>query len=328
LADLITALLKIENLNVDLNSSQGTISAVNDLSFSVYPRETICIAGESGAGKTMTILAILGLLPSNLVQCSGKILYRGQDLLTLPPLERRKLCGKEIGVVFQDPTNALNPVMKIGDQISELYLLDKKMSKNEAMQASLEILFRVGIPQPQRIVKQYPFQLSGGMQQRVLIAMAISRNPALLIADEPTTELDATLQAQIVELLFDLQDEMGLTMLWVTHDLSLAARISDRTLILYAGKAMEVAPTEVLLESPHHPYTKGLLACMPQFAMQYSHKLMPIKGMAQAACSKTQCVFYPRCDVSKPCCRLAQPPMKTIADQHQAACWMHTNQVG
>jgi oligopeptide/dipeptide ABC transporter ATP-binding protein len=157
--------------------------------------------------------------------------------------------------------------------------------------------------------------------------MAISRNPNLLIADEPTTELDATLQAQIVELLFDLQDEIGLTILWITHDLSLAARISDRTLIMYAGKAMEVAPTEALLESPHHPYTRGLLNCMPQFAMQFSHPLKPIKGMAHAAGSKTECVFYPRCDVAKPYCRLAQPPLKTIADQHQAACWMHGNQV-
>ena len=323
MVDLISPLLKVENLAVGLNSSQGPILAVNDFSFSVYPQETVCIAGESGAGKTMSILAILGLLPSNLAYCSGKVLFQGQDLLNLSPLEQRKICGKKIGVVFQNPANALNPVMKIGDQLIESYLLEKNMSKYEAVQASLEILHRVGIMRPQQVSKQYPFQLSGGMQQRGLIAVAISRNPNLLIADEPTTGLDATLQAQIVQLLFELQDEIGLTMLWITHDLSLAANISDRTLIMYAGKAMEVAPTEVLLESPHHPYTRGLLECMPQFAMQSRQKLKPIKGLVQTTNSPSQCVFYPRCDLAKPFCRQAQPPMKNITDQHQAACWMH-----
>lgn len=316
-------LLEVKDLVIHLQTRQGIVPGVNALEFCIQPGETVCLTGESGAGKTLTTLAILGLLPENTLQCSGSIRYQSMELLSTPPSYRKQLRGKEIGVVFQDPANALNPVMKIGDQLSEIFRMEYQFPRAQALQAAVDLLQRVGIDQAQRVIKQYPYQLSGGMQQRILIAIAISQNPKLLIADEPTTSLDATLQAQIVELIQQLKEEQGLTVLWITHDLTLAARVADRTVIMYGGKTMEIAPTRELLDQPHHPYTRGLINSMPQFALRQAQPLIPIKGIYHPQENSKQCVFFSRCDQAKPSCKQAQPPLKSINSQHQSACWYH-----
>jgi oligopeptide/dipeptide ABC transporter ATP-binding protein len=318
---LTPPLLSVENLIVALKTSQGTVLGVNDFSFSVGEQETVCITGESGAGKTLTTLAILGLLPENTLYCKGMIHYQGRDLLHLPDTEKQRLRGNEIGVVFQEPACALNPVMKIRDQIKEIFLLDDTYNKSEALTASLELLDQMGIRNAKEVGRMYPHQLSVGMQQRVLIAMAICRKPKLLIADEPTTALDATTQIQMIELIQRLQMQIGLSVIWITHDLSLAARVADRTIIMYAGKTMESASTQQILQEAHHPYTLGLLQSMPIIAIQNGTMLKPIKGIYQPKEQSHECVFYPRCNTGKPYCRQSQPPLKEVSNRHFCACW-------
>ena len=323
----MSPMLSIDHLIVELTSGEKTWFGVNGFSFHINQNETVCITGESGAGKTLSILSILGLLPNNARIIEGEIRFNDINLRRSSTQQIREILGKEIGVVFQEPGSSLNPVMKIGDQISEGFRRKEKYSKKEALQASTVLLEKVGFRNPLQIIKQFPYQLSGGMQQRILLAMAISRKPKLLIADEPTTALDATTQAQIVELIQQLKQDLGLTVLWITHDLSLASRIADRTVIMYAGKTMESAPTQKILQKPFHPYTIGLLHSMPQYAVQHHCPLQPIKGTAQTDTDSNQCVFYTRCPNARAYCKMAQPPIKQIAAQHTAACWLHENQV-
>ncbi|MBI9051052.1 MAG: ABC transporter ATP-binding protein [Anaerolineaceae bacterium] len=323
----MSPILSVENLIVQLKSSQTSWLGVNDFSFHVNPQETVCITGESGAGKTLTILAILGLLPLHASVLAGNINFTGKNLLGISDQQIRDIRGKEIGVVFQEPGTALNPVMKIGDQLMEIFRRKEHYSKKQAQDASLALLEQVGFHNSLSVFRKYSYQLSGGMQQRILIAMAISRNPKLLIADEPTTALDTTIQAQIVELIEQLKADIGLSVLWITHDLSLASRIADRTVIIYAGKTMEAAPTETILATPYHPYTQGLLQSMPQYALRHGCHLQPIKGICKPSDSQNRCVFYTRCDQARPYCKMAQPPLKQIRPHHQAACWFHQSVV-
>jgi oligopeptide/dipeptide ABC transporter ATP-binding protein len=320
-------MLSVDQLIVKIKSGEKSWLAVDGFSFHVDPQETVCITGESGAGKTMSVLSILGLLPHNAAIVQGELSFNGCNLRSLSANSQRDLLGKEIGVVFQEPGTSLNPVMKIGDQISESLRRKEKLSKKEAVQFSMALLEKVGIRNPAQVMKQFPFQLSGGMQQRILLAMAISRKPKLLIADEPTTALDATTQAQIVELIQHLKQDFGLTVLWITHDLTLASRIADRTVIMYAGKTMESAPTEKILSDPYHPYTLGLLHSMPQYALENHCPLQPIKGTMKETGNGNQCVFYNRCPTARSYCKVAQPPLRQIANQHSAACWLHKNRI-
>jgi peptide/nickel transport system ATP-binding protein len=323
----MSPLLSVNDLIVEMRSGEKSLLGVNGFNFHIDHKETVCITGESGAGKTLSILSILGLLPYNAHLVHGDIYFDGHDMRSIPANQLRNLLGKEIGVVFQDPGSALNPVKKIGDQISEVFCSKENYTKKEALQASIALLENVGIQKPLLVIKQFPHQLSGGMQQRILIAMALSRKPKLLIADEPTTALDATTQAQIVELIQQFKQDYDLTVLWITHDLSLASRIADRTVIMYAGKTMESAPTKQLLQNPLHPYTLGLLQSMPQYALQNHCPLQPIKSGLQTGTTGSECVFFTRCPNAEAHCRIAQPPLQQIAEQHTAACWLHENRV-
>jgi oligopeptide/dipeptide ABC transporter ATP-binding protein len=320
-------MLSINRLIVEIKSGEKTWLGVNGFSFHINKNETVCITGESGAGKSLSVLSILGLLPQNAHIVEGEIHFNGVNLRRSTTQQLREILGKEIGVVFQDPGSSLNPVMKIGEQLGEIFRRKEKYNKKEALQASISLLEKVGFQKPLQVSKQFPYQLSGGMQQRILLAMAISRKPKLLIADEPTTALDATTQAQIVELIQQLKQDFDLTVLWITHDLSLASRIADRTVIMYAGKTMESAPTQKILQKPFHPYTIGLLQSMPQYALQNHCPLQPIKGATQTRSNANQCVFYTRCPKARAYCKMAQPPIRQIDTQHTAACWLHENQV-
>ena len=258
-----TGCLSVSNLTTGFDQNGRFVPAVIDVSFSVGAGETLCLVGESGSGKSLTALSIMRLIQAPGRIASGQILFKGRDLLTLPEREMQKVRGADIGLIFQEPMTALNPVYTIGNQIEETLRIHGRASRANAQQKAIELLATVSVPEPERRVREYPHQLSGGLRQRALIALALACGPALLIADEPTTALDVTIQAQILDLLRDLQRRLGLAVLLITHDLGVVAEMADRVAVMYAGRIVEEAPVDLLFADPKHPYTRGLMASMP-----------------------------------------------------------------
>ncbi len=314
-------LLAVKDLWVEFDRPDGVVHAVNGVSFALEAGESLGIVGESGSGKTVSLLSILGLLARNGRVVSGEALLEGRDLLRLSAGELLRVRGKEVGVVFQDPMTSLNPIMRVGDQIAEAMLVHGLCSRAEAAERAVELLRKVGIPLPEQRFRDYPFQFSGGMRQRVMIAIALACNPKLLIADEPTTALDVTVQAQVLELLAQLQQELGMGLIIVTHDFGLACNYCNRIAVMYAGKIVEAASATQFSAGAAHPYSQGLLAS----TLEVGHgkePIMPIPGQgASARVVHRGCAFAPRCPLAGPQCEAEQPPLLPLGDGHVAACF-------
>ncbi|MBV9364936.1 MAG: ABC transporter ATP-binding protein, partial [Solirubrobacterales bacterium] len=290
------ALLQVEDLRVQFSTDDGIVHAVDGISYSVDTGQTLGIVGESGSGKTVSSLTTLGLTRAKNTSIEGQIMFEGRDLVSLSDDELRKIRGNEIAMIFQDPLSSLHPFYKVGTQLSEAVLAHRKVSKADARSRAVELLELVGIPDPHRRVDQYPHEFSGGMRQRVMIAMALANEPKLLIADEPTTALDVTVQAQILSLLNDLQRRLGMAIIVITHDLGVVAEITDHIAVMYAGRIVERAPTEAIFGAPQHPYTWGLLKSIPRLDSPRDEELVPISGRPPSLIRRPSgCHFHPRC---------------------------------
>ena len=318
--------LDVKNLQTVFFTNSGLFKAVDDVSFSVRRGETLAIVGESGCGKSVTALSIMRLVPDPPGRIvGGSVTLEGTDLLGLDEAEMRAIRGNRISMIFQEPMTSLNPVMRIGDQITEAVRLHRSMTAKEAWNKAVEMLRLVRIPEPEQRAREYPHQLSGGMRQRAMIAMALACRPALLIADEPTTALDVTIQAQILALIVELQKELGTGLILITHDLGVVAQTAQRVIVMYAGKKVEEASVEALFENPRHPYTRGLMASMPAVATFGSNsdaRLVEIPGMVPSLTNLPPgCAFAPRCALAIDRCRAEYPPLQDWGDNHFAACW-------
>jgi oligopeptide/dipeptide ABC transporter ATP-binding protein len=316
-------LLEVRNLKTYLTTSQGLVKAVDGVSYQVGAGETVALVGESGCGKTMSALSIMRLVPTphgSIVD--GEIRFQGRNLLTLSDEEMRRIRGREIAMIFQEPMTSLNPVLTIGRQITETLEAHDSVSKDDAQKRALQLLQLVGIPDPQRRLSDYPHQLSGGMRQRVMIAIALSCNPKLILADEPTTALDVTIQAQILELMRDLSQKLGVATMIITHNLGVVARYADRVHVMYAGKIIESASAMEIYQNPRHPYTRGLLRSVPRLDQPRKAKLDPIEGQPPDLWDLPDgCSFKPRCKFSIERCAQEVPPLREIGKDHQSACW-------
>jgi oligopeptide/dipeptide ABC transporter ATP-binding protein len=337
----VPALLEIRNLSIDFPQQRatappaagqprsaapsGSLHAVRDLSFSIAPGEVLGLVGESGSGKSITSLAIIRLLPPQ-ARVSGEILFSengsgSRSLTTLDDESTRQLRGSRIAMIFQEPMTALNPVMRVGDQIAEAVLAHQSISKKEAWQRAVDAMNDVAIPEPARRARDYPHQLSGGMRQRIMIAMAIVNRPQLLIADEPTTALDVTIQAQILELLADLRRKFSLAILFISHDLAVVSEVADRVAVMYAGCLVEMGGIRDIFQGPAHPYTRGLLRAVPDLKTDRSRPLQTIEGTVPALQNlPAGCAFEPRCESRIPECARTLPPLVEIAAGHWARC--------
>ncbi len=320
----MAALLEIEDLQTHLATPGGTARAVDGVSFAVAPGEVVGLVGESGSGKTLTALSILRLVPSPPARIAGgRIVFDGVDLLALPERALRQVRGRSIAMVFQEPMTCLNPVLTIGEQIAEVVRLHEGAGRAAARQRAVEMLRAVRIPDPERRVREYPHQLSGGMRQRAMLAMALACRPRLLIADEPTTALDVTVQAQIVDLLRDLQAAMGLSILWITHDLALLNGFAARLLVMYAGRIVEEGPAEDILRAPGHPYTEALLRAIPRGNGAGRAPLEAIPGtVPDPAALPAGCAFAPRCARVMERCHAAPPPPLPAGPGRRARCYL------
>ncbi len=317
----MSALLEIEGLEVRFRTPQGEVRAVNGATFSVDRGETVAVVGESGSGKSVTALSILRLVKAPGRIAGGSIRFEGRDLLGLSEDGIRDVRGKDIGMVFQEPMTSLNPLLRIGVQLTETMHAHLGLTKAEAEARAIELLSLVGIPEPKRRLRQFPHEFSGGMRQRVMIAMALACKPKLILADEPTTALDVTIQAQILQLLKDLTREMGVGLMLITHNLGVVARYADRVNVMYAGRVVERAETEELFANPRHPYTLGLMASVPRLDTPKSAGLTPIEGQApDLARLPAGCSYAPRCPMAEPACREAPPAAETVGPDHLAAC--------
>lgn len=316
-----SALLTVEDLSLGISTSKGIVNLVRDVNLEVYPGEVVGIVGESGSGKTVTCLSFTRLLDSPpLVYQKGRVLFGGKNIWELPENELQKIRATGIGVIFQEAGSALNPVVKIGRQISEVLEKHFQLSRREAKEKSIELLRQVGIPSPEERFDQYPHQLSGGMQQRVMIAIALAGAPRLLIADEPTTALDVTIQVQILEELRRLNEERQMAMLFINHDLGLIAELCDRVMVMYAGEIVETADVKTLFRSPRHPYTRLLLESIPRIDLERG-QLKEIPGQVPAPGEFPEgCRFHPRCPYALEDCRQQRPPL-TQANNSQFRCW-------
>lgn len=316
--------LEVLDLNTVFHTRDGEVHAVNNVDFSLKTGELLGVVGESGSGKSVTMMSLLKLLPSPPAEIvSGRILFQGRDVLEMSDDELRELRGGEIGFIFQDPMTSLNPVFTIGYQLTEALRQHLDIGKKEARQRAAELLTKVGIAQASNRLKDFPHQFSGGMRQRVMIAMALACQPKVLIADEPTTALDVTIQAQILELVKDLRQDQGMGIIWITHDLGVVAGIADRVIVMYAGKIVEHAPVRELFKNPRHPYTRALLAAMPGLETEREGRLHSIGGQPPSLTAKpASCAFSPRCEHAFGRCRDECPPLVEISSSHQAACWL------
>jgi oligopeptide transport system ATP-binding protein len=316
-------LLEVRDLRTQFFTQDGVVKAVDGVSFHLMPGETLGLVGESGCGKSITALSIMRLIPSPPGKIvSGEIIFEGEDILKMSDDEVRSIRGRKIAMIFQDPMTSLNPVLTINRQISEALELHLGMSKQQARQRAIELLKMVGIPNAEQRVDQYPHQFSGGMRQRVMIAMALSCNPSLLIADEPTTALDVTIQAQILDLIRTLQHEHNTALILITHDLGVVAGMTDRINVMYAGHIVETAPTEELFENPKHPYTVGLLNSIPRLDAPRKERLNPIRGLPPDLIDlPDMCPFVPRCDFAREKCSEKNPPLFDVNPVHRSACW-------
>jgi oligopeptide/dipeptide ABC transporter ATP-binding protein len=319
-------ILDVRHLVTEFRSKRGTVRAVEDISFVVPRGGAVGIVGESGSGKSVTALSILRLLaePAGHI-ASGAILFEGKDLTRLPRDQMEHLRGQSIAMVFQEPMTSLNPVFRIGDQIAESVLLHQDVSQAAARARAIEMLRLVGIPDPARRADDYPHQMSGGMRQRVMIAIALACNPKLLIADEPTTALDVTIQAQILDLLRRLREQLGTAIMLITHDLGVVAEFVDDVVVMYAGRVVERADVASLFRAPQHPYTAGLLRSIPRLT-DSAPRLSQIRGSVPGpAAFPPGCRFHPRCDEAQPICQRLLPPEIPVAPGHTVACWKHND---
>lgn len=318
-------LLQIKNLKTYFYTSDGMVKAVDDVSWEVGPGEVIGLVGESGCGKSVTALSILRLIPDPPGKIiGGEIWFRGRNLLSLSLEEMRKIRGNEISMIFQEPMTSLNPVFTIGSQIAEVLELHQKMSKKAAMAKAVEMLKLVGIPSPEKRVKEYPHELSGGMKQRAMIAMALSCNPKVLIADEPTTALDVTIQAQILDLMLKLKAELNTAIILITHDLGVIAEMAQKVVVMYAGKVMEQAEVTEIFDHPLNPYTQGLLDSLPKLDTARKQKLNAIPGIVPSLYDLPKgCKFSPRCLYVMEICQQSEPELKEVTPGHTSRCWLH-----
>lgn len=325
-------ILQIKDLRTFFDTRDGIVRAVNGVSLELYPGETLCIVGESGCGKSVTAMTILGLLPKPPARIeSGEILFQGTDLLKLDEQEMRAIRGNDISMIFQEPMTSLNPVLTIGRQISEVISLHQGVSNRVARDRAIEMLDRVRVPDPHQRVNEYPHQLSGGMRQRAMIAMALSCNPKILIADEPSTALDVTIQAQILDLMRELRDDFGTSIILITHDLGVVAEMGERVLVMYAGGKVEEASVEELFHYPLHPYSEGLMRSIPRLNESLAGdgdriRLQEIPGMVPSLIEQIPgCLFAPRCSYASEKCNSESPQLAEHRKQHYAACWESSN---
>jgi peptide/nickel transport system ATP-binding protein len=315
-------LLRVQGLSIRFDGAPNQVNVVDDVSFSVGKGKTLCIVGESGCGKSVTALSLMGLLPTPPARIiAGSALFEGHDLLSLPERQRADLRGNRIAMIFQEPMTSLNPAFTIGDQIAEGIVRHRKVSKAVALERALEMLRKVRIPAPEKRLRAYPHELSGGMRQRVMIAMALANDPQLVIADEPTTALDVTIQAQILTLVRRLQEETGTAMILITHDLGVVAEIADEVVVMYAGQVVESGPVDAIFEDPQHPYTIGLMGSVPSLGRRQG-RLATIRGMVPPPeLMPKGCRFTPRCPFADGHCANDLPPLIEIKPGHKARCW-------
>ena len=317
-------ILEVKDLSVFFSVHKKWLAAVDGVSFSVAPGEITGIVGESGSGKSVMSQSILRLRDHDtVVKYNGEILFEREDLLKKSLSDMQEIRGNQISIIFQDPLNSLSPVHTIGEQLSEILMLHKKMGKQEAGKRAVQMLELTGIPGAEACMKKYPFELSGGMQQRVMIAMALACEPKLLIADEPTTALDVTIQAQILELMMDLKEKLGMAIIMITHDLGVVANMCDRIAVMYAGKVVEYGTTDDIFYRPSHEYTKGLIRSIPKLTEKEHNKLVPIEGSPVDMLNPPAgCPFAPRCRACMKICLREMPPYTDLSDIHYSACWL------
>ncbi|HBB28784.1 MAG TPA: dipeptide/oligopeptide/nickel ABC transporter ATP-binding protein [Clostridiales bacterium] len=320
-------LLEVKNLKTYFHSESGTVKAADDVSFYVKKGETLGIVGESGCGKSITSMSIVRLIetPPGKYE-GGEIWFDGEDMLKISDDRMREIRGNDISIIFQEPMTSLNPIFRIGDQIGEALILHRGMSKKEARKESIKMLELVKIPNPERVVDNFPFELSGGMRQRVMIAMALACAPKLLIADEPTTALDVTIQAQVLDLMNDLKKNIDASIIFITHDLGVIAEMSDRVMVMYAGKVAEVATTEEIFKNPKHPYTIGLIGSKPDLSTE-SNRLHVIPGNVPDLNNRPSgCPFHPRCEHAIDKCKATFPSEAILDNGHSVTCWLFSKE--
>jgi oligopeptide/dipeptide ABC transporter ATP-binding protein len=320
------SLLEVKDLKVSFVGKKKTTNIVAGLSFAVEKGKTLCIVGESGCGKSMTSLSVMGLLPKT-GRIEGEILLKGENLASKSMKQMSKIRGNQVSMIFQEPMTSLNPVQTVGKQIAETIIIHQNVNKKEARLKAIEMLKLVGIPSPEKRVDAYPHELSGGMRQRVMIAIALSCNPELLIADEPTTALDVTIQAQILDLMKNLQKELDMGIIMITHDLAVVSEMADTVLVMYAGKAVEYGSRNAVFNKPLHPYTQGLMKCIPDVdAEEEVEELFVIKGSVPSPDEMPKgCRFVDRCPFAQEICRNHAPEVTTMEEQHAVSCWKYTD---
>ncbi len=317
-------ILDVNDLRVRFHTPEGTVHAVNGITYQVYEGESVAVVGESGSGKSVSMMSILGLIPIPPGEITtGQAIYRGRDLLQMVEDDLEKIRGQEIGLIFQDPMTSLNPVLSLRLQLTESLIKHYGLTNEQAGNRAVALLELVGIPDAGRRLKDYPHQFSGGMRQRVMIAMMLACNPTLLIADEPTTALDVTIQAQIVELVLKIKEKMGMALIWITHDLGVVAGMADRVIVMYGGTIVEAADVYSLYERPSHPYTLALLAALPRVDQKRGHDLQAIPGAPPSLLVEPSgCPFAPRCPYVIAKCQQERPPLLPITPTQKAACWV------
>ncbi|PAE40139.1 ABC transporter ATP-binding protein [Bacillus sp. 7884-1] len=321
----MSAILEVKNLKTKFKTDYGTVSVVDGVDFSIKPGETLGVVGESGCGKSVTSLSVMRLLPSN-ASNEGSITFQGKELISLPEKQMQQVRGNDIAMIFQEPMTSLNPLHTVGRQIEEAVILHMNISKQEAKERAIKMLNAVGMPRAQEIYGEYPHQLSGGMRQRVMIAMAMACDPKLIIADEPTTALDVTIQAQILDLMRDLKDKTGTSIMLITHDLGVVAEMCDRVIVMYAGQVVEETDVQTLFENPKHPYTMGLIDSIPSFEDEKEY-LNTIPGSVPLPYEMPKgCRFAPRCSWAKEICHQHAPELMEIESQHKCRCWLVTKE--
>lgn len=315
--------LEVKNLVTTFRINKKEYPVIRDISFEIHENETLCMVGESGCGKSVTTLSIMGLLPENGAVRSGSIKLCGEELLGMSPRQLGQVRGKKMGMIFQEPMTSLNPVFPVGRQIMESFMIHQGLDKKAARARTIEMIRLVGIPSPEKVVDEYPHELSGGMRQRIMIAMALACRPKILIADEPTTALDVTIQAQIMHLLRDLKEQTGTAIILITHDLGVVAQIAQNVLVMYAGQAVEYAPVRDIYKDPLHPYTRGLLESIPKLHEEVE-TLASIPGMVPAPNAyPAGCRFSPRCGHACALCEQKAPPLIKLADGRRVRCWKY-----
>jgi oligopeptide transport system ATP-binding protein len=322
-------LLEVKNLKTQFFTQDGIVHAVNGISYSVDAGETVAIVGESGSGKSVGVMSLIRLIPQPPGKIvDGQVLFDGQDLIKLSEDQLREIRGNRIAMIFQDPMTSLNPVLTVGRQITESLELHLNMSKEQSRKRAIELLQLVGIPGAAARIDDYPHQFSGGMRQRVMIAMGLSCDPQLLIADEPTTALDVTIQAQIVDLVNRLKKELGMAIIWITHDLGVVAGMAERVIVMYSGFIVEEAPVGEIYAHPRHPYTLGLLRSIPRLDLGRQKRLVPIDGLPPDLLEPpTHCPFAPRCQFAMEKCWQQNPQLETVGPNHRSACWVDISDV-